>query len=467
MTATAHSYPQYRGPRNRDGGNSGYRADRRGQQPSYDVNRLAPAIKVKNLKLVADAMGGSEALGVALDLSVGRIEQLLRGEEFGGETAFHIETTLRLPNGFLDQVNPRLTDEILNRLKSLQAQTDSTESDTPLQDSPASQQPVDAPSLERSAQVASPETSSQTANEESTMPRASAKPSKKSATKPQQAAAKKPAAAAKPPAKTTASAKSAPAAAAQRPLNLSGDDLLAVRRANLAVLTEAKGAKGRLAELSGLNGVHISHRLSGIRRFDDEQAKMLANAAQLPEDWFDTPKADADIPAATRKLLEYVPKPRGSIKEQREAERQARIASGDLKPRTRKKAESNAKTPAALPPADLKAPRLAKGLVSTPAAVKEPATTASAPKLSLGMPTATATAAAPTPARAAKTPVSEAAAAIAASPSPATSPAFLPDDLQGIGPIAEALLKTLAGKARQGKLSDEAAYGLLSEVMKL
>jgi hypothetical protein len=41
------------------------------------------------------------------------------------------------------------------------------------------------------------------------------------------------------------------------------------------------------------------------------------------------------------------------------------------------------------------------------------------------------------------------------------------DTLRGIAPIAEALLKTLAGKARTGRLDEGAALRLLQQVVLL
>ena len=50
---------------------------------------------------------------------------------------------------------------------------------------------------------------------------------------------------------------------------------------------------------------------------------------------------------------------------------------------------------------------------------------------------------------------------------PRALPATSLDDLLGIAPIAEALLKTLAGKARTGRLDEMKALELLQQIMSL
>lgn len=63
---------------------------------------------------------------------------------------------------------------------------------------------------------------------------------------------------------------------------------------------------------------------------------------------------------------------------------------------------------------------------------------------------------------------------LAASGTPPQNPALLPvtsatslDTLRGIAPIAEALIKTLAGKARTGRLDELKALELLQQAILL
>ncbi|MFP3435703.1 hypothetical protein SB781_38735, partial [Paraburkholderia sp. SIMBA_061] len=55
---------------------------------------------------------------IALESNMTRVGELMKGERFTPETAFHMETTLGLPHGFFDQPNPALAAEIIARLKS-------------------------------------------------------------------------------------------------------------------------------------------------------------------------------------------------------------------------------------------------------------------------------------------------------------------------------------------------------------
>jgi hypothetical protein len=57
-------------------------------------------------------------IALGLDSNLTRVAELINGERFTPETAFHIETTLGLPDGFFDQPNPVLTPEIVARLRS-------------------------------------------------------------------------------------------------------------------------------------------------------------------------------------------------------------------------------------------------------------------------------------------------------------------------------------------------------------
>src|SRR5580704_8203988 len=77
----------------------------------------ASVFKTRSFKLLVDAVG-AENIALGLDSNLTRVAELVNGERFTPETAFHIETTLGLPDGFLDQPNPVLTPEIIGRLRS-------------------------------------------------------------------------------------------------------------------------------------------------------------------------------------------------------------------------------------------------------------------------------------------------------------------------------------------------------------
>jgi hypothetical protein len=82
-----------------------------------DPAQTASIFKTRSFKLLVDAVG-AENIALGLDSNLTRVAELVNGERFTPETAFHIETTLELPDGFFDQPNPVLTPEIIARLRS-------------------------------------------------------------------------------------------------------------------------------------------------------------------------------------------------------------------------------------------------------------------------------------------------------------------------------------------------------------
>src|SRR5471032_2373523 len=85
--------------------------------PARDPAQTASIFKTRSFKLLVDAVG-AENIALALDSNLTRVAELINGERFTPETAFHIETTLGLPDGFFDEPNPILTPETIARLRS-------------------------------------------------------------------------------------------------------------------------------------------------------------------------------------------------------------------------------------------------------------------------------------------------------------------------------------------------------------
>jgi hypothetical protein len=85
--------------------------------PARDPAQTASIFKTRSFKWLVDAVG-AENIALGLDSSLTRVAELINGERFAPETAFHIETTLGLPDGFFDQPNPALTSETISRLKA-------------------------------------------------------------------------------------------------------------------------------------------------------------------------------------------------------------------------------------------------------------------------------------------------------------------------------------------------------------
>ncbi|MCO4883506.1 hypothetical protein L8949_41945, partial [Paraburkholderia caribensis] len=85
--------------------------------PPRDSTQTASIFKTRSFQFLVDAVG-AENIAIALESNMTRVAELMKGERFTPETAFHMETTLGLPHGFFDQPHPALADEIIARLKS-------------------------------------------------------------------------------------------------------------------------------------------------------------------------------------------------------------------------------------------------------------------------------------------------------------------------------------------------------------
>src|SRR5689334_15571532 len=85
--------------------------------PAKDAAQTASIFKTRSFQFLVDAVG-AENIAIALESNMTRVAELMKGERFTPETAFHMETTLGLPHGFFDQPNPALADETIARLKS-------------------------------------------------------------------------------------------------------------------------------------------------------------------------------------------------------------------------------------------------------------------------------------------------------------------------------------------------------------
>ena len=293
-----------------------------------DTSQLASALKVRNFKTLLEAAGSAENLGIALELPTARVEELSRGERFSAETAYHIETTLELPSGYLDRVNPKLTDDVLNRLKSPD-EYKKADSD------PAPSPQVVPPMQQDTVQPSNPSTEPRT--QEVDMPRASGNAHA-----------------------ANAAAPAAPRKRGRPPVQRSDtptpeEELLELRRLNLHVLTAQPGSKGKLGEILGMSPANISHRLHGLKKLDDEQVMLITTALEMDPKWFDSPRKEKDVPASVHKLLDPGPKlPRGAKKAAREAAKAARTAGTAPAKRAARKTPTRVLAPAdlSMPPAE-------------------------------------------------------------------------------------------------------------------
>lgn len=448
-------------------------SSRGGQSSSKPV--LANALRLKNFKALADKVP-VENLSVALDLPLSRVKQLLDGHNFGEETAFFIEHTLALSPGFLDQLNPILSEEVVNRLNSpeLFAQEEEHEEHPEVA---APKAPSAAPSTDLApATVPTPSAVAPA------MPVAVAAepvvPAKRAPLitvkkrkilaehKPEAEALAGEAGSTENKEKSMVAAQT-PAPAAAPSAEAAELQLREIRRENLALITAYTGAKSQLARLTGMSPANISHRLHGNKLFDDETASFFCEKLGLPEGWFNAPHTPADVPPSVFQLLSNAPAAPVVTKPAAPASAPAAAP----KRRTRTKAELPAPSGASLP-------SLKSGVLSSEAQAAAPAAPGRGPRRRTATPApvaaapaAVVTAPAPAPAPAAPavaavpapTPAPEVA---APAPAPAVASVMTMVAQPGeIGPVAEALLKTLALKAREGTFTESAALKLLTEVL--
>jgi hypothetical protein len=86
-------------------------------QSAHEPAETASIFKTRSFQLLVD-MVGAENVALGLDSSLMRVAELMKGEEFTPEMAFHMETTLGLPYGSFDDHNPVLGPETVARLRS-------------------------------------------------------------------------------------------------------------------------------------------------------------------------------------------------------------------------------------------------------------------------------------------------------------------------------------------------------------
>jgi hypothetical protein len=445
-----YSKPRDNGPRQPRPSESSSRKQKKPfvkAQPARDPAQTASIYKTRSFKLLVDA-AGAENIALGLDSTLTRVAELVNGIGFTPETAFHIETTLGLPDGFFDQPSPVLSPEIIARLKSpldfihahVEPEPAYPEWVKPTQAASTIQQHISSEHLPKE-----PEMPKKTSD---ASPRAVAKNSNMQAVKPPAGTSPKMASA-----KTNALAKSSP----QQSLLLN-DDTAAVekiRRANLHVLTSRNGSKVRLGTLMELSGSNMAHRLHGQKRLDDAETNRFIERLGLPAGWLDVPQIAADIPLSVATLL--LPASRRHAAAQENVPPVPQLKTAQAKPEggkvraARVQHASSADVTEVTEVTEANAERVQATVADeqSPAAMlqREPATS------------------------------SEAGTALwqendvpAAQALDEQHPLILATslvNLQGIQPIAEALLKTLAGKARTGRLDETKALELLQQAVLL
>jgi hypothetical protein len=260
--------------------------------PTRDPAQTASIFKTRSFKLLVDAVG-AENIALGLDSNLTRVAELVNGERFTPETAFHIETTLGLPDGFFDQPNPVLSPETIARLRS------------PLDFIHANAEPEIA-----YEQVLKPAPVTQ-ANHHSTLtdrlPREPEMPKKQMAGRqgPSRRATLRPRSLPRQPTKSApAKVKASSKSGAQQSLPLNDVAALEnIRRANLHVLTSRKGSKVRLGAVMEISDSNMANRFYGQKRMDDAEANRFTERLGLPTGWLDVPRSVTDIPESVSDLL--------------------------------------------------------------------------------------------------------------------------------------------------------------------
>ncbi|WP_232478131.1 hypothetical protein [Caballeronia calidae] len=391
-------------------------------------------MKTRAFKMLVTAVG-NENIALALDSNLRRVKELEEGEGFTSETAFHMETTLGLPDGFFDQANPVLLPETIARLKSpLKANADMAHAREDVNSGTVVDQTtaLESPEHPLPAELEMPQ------NERSDAVQKAA----------QHGTAKA--------ARKTAHAEKAPHAASKglrqpgltpSPTPNDSRALAEIRRVNLHTLTQRNGSKAQLGRLLEMSQSNIAHRLHGQKRMDDVEARRVTDKLGLPAGWLDKPRKPTDVPEAIADLLSPP---------SRRLSAQPRPDKAHLSAKSRAPASPQEAPTVTSPQGEHASPVAADHLTLSAVALPESAAEPPSPQTSnedLSM-----------------KPLDDGTATLATADLPeAHSPTLTTslETLQGIAPIAEALLKTLAGKARTGRLDETKALQVLQQIMRL
>jgi len=414
------------------------------QSPSREPAPTASIIKTRSFQFLVDAVG-AENIALALDSTLSRVAELTKGERFTPETAFHMETTLGLPHGFFDQPYPALSPELIARLKApleFVRTDDGVDEDATRQMVSASAPAPAVPLTQEQLFVADG------ASEDVQMPSKKAKSPHSNAKTGQAQLAKQ--TTGKAAAKTASGRRATIEATSPQQLSLDdGTTVESIRRANLHVLTGRNGSKAKLGLVMGMSGSNMAHRLHGKKRMDEAEANRFTERLGLPTGWLDQPRSEAEIPESVSVLLAPASRARASAQEQVSRAATDDAGASDVLSPSLRASETPSATSASEQEPIVSEPQLSSAKAVGPSPTNEPeqpaAIDAHAVEDDGGR----------VPAR-----------DLANAQFPPASATSL-QGLDGISPIAEALLKTLAGKARTGRLDELTALELLHKAVLL
>ncbi|HEY4311284.1 MAG TPA: hypothetical protein VGN12_17680 [Pirellulales bacterium] len=423
--------------------------------PARESGQTASIFKTRSFQFLVDTVG-AENIALGLGSNMARVAELTKGERFTPETAFHMETTLGLPHGFFDEPNPALAAETIARLKS---PLDFIQTD----DEPeaVSETPV-PPSVPGGGEQPFFENSF---SEEAQMPKRATVGSPKAVRNRRTQMAKPPT----PPTQQEGSRskqRASPGTTQQQALALGESaGVEDIRRANLHVLTARNGSKARLGVVMAMSGSNVAHRLYGKKRLDSAEASRFTERLGLPVGWLDTARLEADIPESVSRLLMPASRGRTSV-EQHEPLAAATNAGVRGKPADARAHTGRARTAARTGPESAPLTSADVAAERQPVATKYQEHESGVHDVPAGLSPEERDGEAPAATR--ETSGSLPAAAVTPQSSvslPATVTSL--DNLNGIAPVAEALIKTLAGKARTGRLDELKALELLQQAVLL
>jgi hypothetical protein len=424
--------------------------------PPRDSTQTASVFKTRSFQFLVDAVG-AENIAIALESSMARVAELLKGERFTPETAFHMETTLGLPQGFFDQPNPGLSAETIARLKS---PLDLIQSEGGPDVQPEAQKPASAPDVGQQPLF------KDSLSEEAQMPKKATDESPRAARNGRSATAEKTKPHA-PPKASRSKDMTSPETTHQQPLALNDSaDVENIRRANLHILTSRNGSKARLGVVMAMSGSNMAHRLYGKKRLDSVEANRFTERLGLPAGWLDTPRSEAEIPESVSRTLE--PASRARVPVQQDSPLAAATNDGVPEKPAKAKAHTGRTRADALGDSESPSPvsaDVAGEKAPVVVSLQDQARDLRVDLAGRSLEESDDEAPVATPATVETFPASAIAQRV---------PVLLPyssvtslDNLHGIEPIAEALIKTLAGKARTGRLDELKALELLQQAVLL
>jgi hypothetical protein len=213
------------------------------------------------------------------------------------------------------------------------------------------------------------------------------------------------------------------------------------------VLTGRNGSKAKLGLVMGLTGSNMAHRLHGKKRMDEAEANRFTERLGLPTGWLDQPRSEAEIPESVSVLLAPASRARASAQEQVSRAATDDAGASDVLPPSLRASETPSATSASELEPVVFEPQLSSPKAAGPSPTNEPKQTAAIDAHAVEDDGDR------VPAR-----------ALANAEFPPALATSL-QGLDGISPIAEALLKTLAGKARTGRLDELTALELLHKAV--